>query len=243
MKKIKPLVPFNSLHLVATNPDEMAGAQQSMIHWCAKKMAELTNERTDAVENRDAAKRNKWRSEPWQRRVRQIQHQMTFYQKVKAALEAGYYMLPPLPVDVFAIRTDRKHPTPRHTSTDYPSHRQSPRLLPPGEGRYVSPDPTIWSYQQNYESKGETKVKTIRYAKAYQMVDFPVVAVRPEIMEATNAAMKKKIFDRLGLIAPESSRGRDPMIAGEILRPHGNRGYYERPVTFFIGWWLNLEDL
>lgn len=242
MKEIKPFVPFNSLHLVATSPDGMAKAQQSMIDWCAHKLAVLTEERTGAVENRNVAQRNKWRSQPWHRRVVQIQQQLTFYQKVKTALEAGYYLLPPFPMDVFAIRTDRKRPMPMKTDDFWARHTQRARLLPPGEGRYVSPHPTIWEKEELYEDKGDVKTRKIRWAKEFRMAEFPVVAIRPEIMAATDAAMQKKVFDRLGLVAPDGFR-RDPMIIGEVLRPHVNRAMYERPVTFFIGWWFDLEDL
>ena len=235
------LVPFQSLHLVATTPDGMAKAQQSMIEWCAHKTAVLTEERTGAVENREVDKRNKWRHLPWHRRVVQIQKQLTFYEKVKAALEAGYYLLPPLPMDVFAIRTDRKRPTPGKTFEHWPDHTQRARLLPPGEGRYVSPHPTIWKEDELYRDGGDVKTREVRWAKEFRKAEFPLVAIRPEILAATDAAMQKKVFDRLGLVAPDGFR-RDPMIIGEVLRPHVNRSMYERPVTFFIGWWFDLED-
>src|SRR6185503_1645139 len=88
----------------ATNPADMVGAQRSMILWCARKIQAVKVELAEAQTNLDAAKAHKWSPAAWAKQVKLHTEKMEFYRKIKMALEAGYYIVPPFPVDTFAIR-------------------------------------------------------------------------------------------------------------------------------------------
>jgi hypothetical protein len=82
----------------------MVGAQKSMILWCARKIQSVKLELAEAQTNLDAAKANKWSPAAWAKQVKLHTDKIEFYKKINMALEAGYHIVPPFPVDTFAIR-------------------------------------------------------------------------------------------------------------------------------------------
>ena len=77
----------------------------------------------------------------------------------------------------------------------------------------------------------------------YDDPDFPVVLVKPVVLDATRRAMALRIFDRIGVV---TGRKQDPIVVGEIIDPRTNLRWShrsQRRVTFFIAWWLNPDDL
>ena len=232
--------PMQELHLMARDPAEMMGAQKQLILWCARKMQAEKAELADSEANLAQAKKAKWATKPWARRVNLQKRRIEFYRKVKMALEAGYYIVPPFPVDVFAIRTDRKKPDKKTTTYRYSGHGQSARLLPAGEGRYVSNHPEIWETEKPGTDRDGREI-TIKewWAEEFQPVDFPFIAVKPEVIDATNKAMARKLFDEFGVL-PARGCG-DPIVVGRIKKP--NQASWAHPLTFFIAWWLDTEDI
>lgn len=224
----------------ANNPADMVGAQRSMILWCARKIQAVKKEMAEAQTNLDAAKAHKWSPAAWAKQVKLHAEKIEFYKKVKTALEAGYYIVPPFPVDTFAIRV-KNNASPRGkwtTSNWRGAHEQKGHLLPAGEGKYVSPDPKI-QVESLPRKMHDGSMKDVAHYRPseFTVADFPFKLAKAEIMEATRAAMSLKVFDRMGALPAQ--RAPDPIICGEILLPH-RKG---QAVTFFVSWWLDTKTL
>ncbi len=237
--------------VVARNPQEMAGAQRSMILWAARKIQAEKELLADAVTNLDTATKSKWKTAPWRNRMNISAKKIEFYKKIKTALEAGYYIVPPFPIEMFAIRTKRDDPK-RQGWTIY-GNESRPNMrpevadpLPEGEGQYVSAIPeTGWSgnEERKWDEQKKQCVPTGRYtwwAEKYGAVDFPFKLAKAEVLTAAAQAMALKVFDQIGILPRSTSPVTpDPMILGQILAPHRKNA----PVTFFIAWWLDTRTL
>lgn len=227
----------------ANNPADMVGAQQSMILWCDRKIQAETAELAEAQRNLDAAKVHKWSTVAWAAQVKKHEKRMEFYDKIKMALEAGYYIVPPFPIDLFAIRTDRASPRGNWQTNNWRDHHeQKGQALSAGDGRYVSPDPTLAKEDfAESDGKGGTKAVTRWSADEWKEADFPFKLAKAEIMTATRAAMALKIFDQMGALP--THRAPDPMICGQILFPQQPSYGERKAVTFFVSWWLDTRSL
>lgn len=227
--------------LAALTPESVQAAQSVLTEWCQAKLAAVRAEIRDLSKNYREAQKAKWRSQPWKRHIDLSQRRLDFYGKVLAALEAGYLVIPNLPLDVFAIRTARAVPLRGDTTSWGQQHQQEAQALPAGEGRYVSPRPTTSSSTNEFiDEHGKPTKKTWFFAESFQDVEFPVVGVRPQIIEATHWAAALKVFDEIGLVSTQVNvRRRDPIIVGRIRGPHRTHP----GVTCFIAWWLNTRDL
>lgn len=221
-----------NIHVIAGTPAEMERAHNSLVTWSEAKVAHALSEVGDAQRCLHAAQEAGMSVRRFQSSLRSARRRLTFYQKINAALKAGYYIVPPFPVDVFAIRTNRAEPKSETSTYSWDTfdqaHKSHPRL-PVGEGRYVSNRPEI----------GERKddEKTTVYPKKFKDVEYPFSLVKPEIIEATAKALKAKIFDRLGVLP--ARRSADPIVVGQVLPPDP----YGTPVTFFVAWWLDTSTL
>ena len=104
-------------------------------------------------------------------------------------------------------------------------------MLPTGEGRFVNPQQSgvLSSEEEEYKThSGEMSKRTRHYFEVDEIdevIDFPMKAVRPEILDALDKAQKDKIFDELGLITPGRGRARrgDPIMVGRIVRRENAR--------------------
>jgi hypothetical protein len=218
--------------VIATSPAMMEKAQRSLILWAARKIQAIKGEMAEIQEQLDIATTKKWNTAAWRREL--------------AKHEAGYYIVPPFPLDIFAIRTKRNTPhqyesTGRHDNRDQPA-----QPLPVGIGRYVSEKPKLENYQDEVKQKdGTVKVITKYYASEYGDVEFPFKLAKVEVREAAERAISSGIFDRLGVLPARRSK-RDPILCGEILYP--NKTFYRwnrdpERVTFFVAWWLDTKTL
>lgn len=229
--------------VIATNPAAMQEAQRSLILWAARKIQGVKEEIASAREQLELARKNKWSPAAWSREVAKHEKRAEYYRKIKMALEAGYYIVPPFPIDVFAIRTKRDSPN-RYDGTSPDNHDQMAQLLPAGEGRYVDPKPVRAKYlETERKPDGTTKQVAHYYASDYQPVDFPFKLAKAEIRAATDAAMGLKVFDRLGVLPRQ--RAPDPIVCGEILIPGQTFYRWSNPksVMFFVAWWLDTKTL
>lgn len=229
--------------VIANSLREMEAAQRSLILWAARKIQMVKNEIEAAREQFNLHKQNKWSTDGWRTQILKQERRAEFYRKIKMALEAGYYIVPPFPVDVFAIRTKRASPH-QYDGTHSDNHDQLAQVLPAGEGRYVDPKPRRSSYQLDEKQRdGAMKAVTHYYASGYQDVDFPFKLARAEIREATDKAMRLKIFDQFGVLP--RVRKPDPIVCGQIIVP--NRTAYRfaqrDAITFFVTWWLDTRTL
>lgn len=205
VKYQEPLV-----HLVATNPSEMAAAQSDLKRFLVAKIESLDSDIGDLNASINKAKEAKWNTSSLARLRNQAVDHQEFYAKILAAVEAGYTIVPDFPVDLFAIRVAREGPSHGPNSSRYgpPStYLENPNILPPGEGEYVSPIPkTELTRESLYEKDGVTKYNlTTRTPIAFKEVVFPLRAARCEVMDATKSAMALKIFDQVG-ICPRGQR-------------------------------------
>lgn len=228
--------------VIATDPAGMVEAQKSLIAWSDRKMEAENQELAEAQRNLASAKAHKWSTTAWAAQVKKIEKRVDYYAKIKLALEAGYYIVPPFPIDLFAIRTKASGPRPKWLTVPYrDQHEQKASILPAGEGRYVSPDPVVDRYDlTESDGKGGTKLVPRWRPEEFREADFPFRLAKAEIMHATRAAMALKIFDQLGALP--THRAPDPIICGQILMP--NRASWDRrAVTFFVAWWLDTKTI
>lgn len=221
----------------ATDPREMAQAQQGMVGWCQRKIEEATRQRDDFENNMQRVTDAGWPREAakWRRQVSKAARRAEFYEKLKIALEAGYLIVPPLPFQAFAIRTKRNSPKWQSLGAGY-DHEQSAEPLKAGAGHYENPFPEVRTHsERSKDAQGREIVNRWTTTGEFKPIDFPFALVKPEILNATTKAMALKVFDALGILPRH--RAPDPIVVGEIISPTGNR------VHFFVAWWLDPAKL
>lgn len=224
------------LQLTATLPNEMMVAQNHLIQWCDGKMASLRLECDELKAAYEHAKKNKWKFSVLQSQYNKSVKKVSYYEKIKAALEAGYVIIPNFPVDMFAIRTDKGKPK-KYLNTYWNENGRnvqevSDMALTVGE--YKNPRPTILS------QKIDDKTSQYWAEDWKDEIDFPLNMAKPLIMQATSNAMALKIFDRFGVM-PSTRRDDDPVIIGQILNKRGP--FQTKIVSFMIAWHLNTNVL
>jgi len=70
-------------------------------------------------------------------------------------------------------------------------------------------------------------------------VDFPFAFARPEILAATSDALRRKIFDEIGIMP--RTRHADPMVIGRIT--YRVSSYQRRSLNFLIAWFLDTKGI
>ncbi len=234
-------LPAERTSLVVFTPEKLPLAQAQVSEWCANKIMYIRRELNDAKANLQTAIERKWKVQGWRRVLELCKKRITFYEKIKDAVAAGYLIIPNFPIEAFAVRV-REDAAPKQMAShsEYSIREQSPALLPTGEGEYKSPIPLVGSRPNEVwnEKTQELERKQEWFAKEFDEVAFPVTAVKPLVMDATGRAMALKVFDAIGLVG--SGRQKDPIVVGRIIDPRTTR-WNERHVTFFIAWWLNLD--
>lgn len=222
--------------VIAVNPQQMQEAQATTLGWIDKKLAAAIAELDEAGELHDQLAGRAMRVDHAKRLMDKAAKRVRFYEKCKAALAAGYYIIPPFDIQLFAVRTDRAaiaDVSQRSWTKDQPG-----RALPVGAGGYVNPVVDRYKVETRTEKSGDTtrEVAIYRNGDWRDEIDLPVRAMKPTLIEAVGRALELKIFDALG-IAP-AYRSADPIIAGQIRRPDGKGA-----LTFFVAWWLDEQDL
>src|SRR5512144_2113745 len=150
------------LFIFARNPSEMAVAQQAQIAWAEGRIELKKKERDELQTNLDIATKNRWRTSGLKSATNRAQRKVEFYEKVRDALKAGYYIIPDMDVEVFAIRTTRStpRPNPRSGRAQWggPQVKAEETNSPPsGEGQSVSPRQMV-SETEWTKKEGETDV-------------------------------------------------------------------------------------
>jgi len=227
--------------IIALNPGQMAEAQTTTVAWAEKKLAAAKAELDEADGIAHTMRTYGLRVDPAERQMDRAAKRVRYYEKVKAALEAGYYVIPPFDIQLFAVRTDRVTVDGKLSEYPHESREQQARALPIGAGRFANPVPVVSAVDTQtkpaYGDPSKTREVTIYAATDWRdEIDLPVRAMKPTIIEAVGKALDEKIFDALG-IAP-AYRAADPIIAGQIKRPDG-----KGVLTFFVAWWLDESDL
>lgn len=237
----------NELQVSAFTPQEMLDANQSLIRWCDRKIMSMRAEATELLEAFNQAVEKKWKSSTLKRHADIAEKRVSFYEKIKDALKQGYYIVPNFPIDVFAIRTKKDKPRRCLTIGTYePSSwnlKQSPQLLPTGEGDYKPSTPLSTTEKDITKEGNNTKTTFFKEATEWGDVEFPIQMAKPTIMEAVSRAMAFKIFDQIGLLAQGTG---DPVIVGEIVDPRSvniRHNQNSKRVTFIIAWHLDTRTI
>lgn len=232
------------LFVFARDPAQMTKAQDAMIAWSERKIETKQSELRDFEQNLIIAKKNKWRASTLEAAVHRAKKKVVFYEKVRDALKAGYYIIPDMEIDLFAIRTTAKSPRAnRVTSTSQwglSIKGQNTNSPPTGKGDYVSPDRGHFDEDQHerVEKDGKKVIVKGKQWSDFTDPDFPFHFAKPEILEATAEAMKTKIFDEMGVMPRR--RGGDPMVIGRITY---REGYHRKSLNFLVSWFLDTADI
>lgn len=238
-----------NLRVVAFDPAQLQESQKQLIHWASQKLAVLSADIEELKVNIEISRKAKWSMVKPKAALRLAEARLQYYGKIKTALEAGYYIVPDFPCDVFAIRTERDTPRPNRHNSDYSNNynlvpNEGPQLLPAGAGEYQNPEQVVVRKRFDYRDvEGKDKVQYQYEAKEFLEMDFPFSLAKPEVLNATQQAMALKIFDEIG-VAPKGvirSQKRDPMVLGIIKMP--KRGSLQKQVTFLVAWFLDTDVL
>lgn len=235
---LDPEEKLENLPLVALTPWEMPEQQHKLAAWCTRKIDSVQRELATFVALEDEAIAGGFKHASYTAAVNRTKKRIVYYEKIKAAVEAGYLIVPNMPTRTFAVRVKREKPSRKEGSYRGNVSTAQPEVLPAGEGRYV--DDALYTSSRNYTEQRDGKaVERVRYfATSFDDdVDFPLQGVMPEVLAATSRAMALKLFDQLGVVL--NNGGRDPIVVGQLLDPKGN----SRLVTFFVAWWLNTDTL
>lgn len=246
---VTPLASPRDLRLVAENPNQLAHEQRRLIEWCSAKVADLRAHADELRTNLDAAKAHKWKTSTLASALQRENNRIAYYEKMLAALQAGFFIVPNFDAKVFAVRTNRSAPPFKSSDVVTASNWNLPRLddlrLPPapvGEGVYVSPraeeirkevaapSPTNKGLIHKFVESGDFVIA----------IDFPFALARPQVMNATQAAMALRIFDDIAVLPRSQRTNADPMVVGIIRR---KEGYSIKRCTFLIAWFLDTVTL
>ena len=224
----------------------MAHCQEELVKFFKAKVEIVSADAQELKASYEIAKKNKWQTKTLKRHAEKAVKRVEYYQKVLAAFEAGYHIVPNFPVDAFAIRVTRDGPT-RWYAKYSDEMEQKPDIAAPGDGKYVSPDP-ITKEDIKYDAERDQRNVVGYYLKDLDPeIEFPFTMAKPEIMQATSRAMALKIFDEMGALPGVARKGRrrktypDPILTGKIFDPDDQ--YKNRCVMFLIAWHIDPRTI
>ena len=230
--------------LTALTPAEMVPAQAELIGWCDGKIRALADERDELEIHHRLATENGWKTSVVESSLGRTRRRITYYEKMRAALQAGYLLVPNMPIDVLAVRVDRAKQPEQQRDTPWGRFAAEPQAsLPAGVGRYV--DETVVQevvHYQEHDKDGKLVSKKLYRSGDYDEVDFPAALMKPVILEAAAKAMALKIFDEIGRVRNDGASFRskaDPILVGRLRDPRQNR----TGTTFFLAWWVDTATL
>ena len=96
------LVP--QFHAVAVNATEMKNATAGIKKWLEAKLLSIDAEIVQLQDTLDAAIRHKWKSSGFKSQLQREKQRQLYYQKLLAAIHAGFTIVPNMDVNIFAIR-------------------------------------------------------------------------------------------------------------------------------------------
>jgi hypothetical protein len=231
--------PLDPITLYATNPEQLAVSHKELYGWCIAKLGELDEERVEQEALLAAAQKGRFKVSAVERMLHRTQQRVIFYEKIKLALERGYFVVPNMPIQTLAVRTRLKTPAGQAVSNHWADFIQRGQSLAPGLGEYQDPNPVVQrDIDQEKNSKGELTTIRTSYPTAWRDLEFPIELASPALLETANRALQEKLFDELGFVRDENrSQGNksDPILVGRIRNPMPRR----LDVTFFLGWRIN----
>jgi len=226
------------ISVYATDPQGLQNAHGDLRAWAVAKVTECKSELEEQEAILQQAIRGHWGRGRIERLINRGSKRLLFYEKIVMALDAGYLVIPNMPMDTIAIRTTRKKPSGAPGST-WTSFAQTGQLLPVGEGEFKNPIPRRELYSEEYEEKGVSKTRDRAIPDAWRELEFPIELANPQLIEKANQALSKKLFDELGFVRDASNSRGDPILVGRLRNPITNR----LDVTFFLGWRLDTRRI
>ena len=234
------------LQLIAYSRDQMALAQTKLVGWAQRKIAEYQEQVQNASLAKTAALAGNFNTAPFQKMLTRAATMVEFYEKVEAALAAGYTIIPDLPVDVFSIRTMKSRPKPMASKWSNDTRAQTSESPPIGHGDYVDSDPlsahTRTEYIEDSKTKDLNPQRIFAAVEFRDVIDFPMSMAKAEIMEEVDAAMQHKVFDEIGVLPNRRIQKKDPVVVGIIKDPRSS-AYSKRRLMFLIAWYLDTATL
>lgn len=232
--------PNESLFLVARDKQEMAQANLQLASWLGGKLASIRGNEKELEEAVEHARMRKWATKPLKNQLSLVRRSAIYYLKLKAAVEAGYTLVPlPWQNEEFAIRVKRKNAMKRTDTSNWAGGVTIPEQKtdspPLGEGRWVSPQSEGGYWEEKREKDGKMVPLYLADSTDFTEVAFPLMAAKPELMNATAEAMVHKMFDKI-VVSP-GLRGKDPLILGVVNGP----GTKEQ--AFLIAWYLDVRGM
>lgn len=233
--------------LVAVSSVGQEEATATLKGWLQGKIAQVAQDLADLTDAEAKARARQWDLRSYQRLKRGAEESATWYHKLLNALDAGYTLMPDLPMRLFAVRRDKAGgPPPQTWNVEKGSYYRDGRpelesdVLPAGEGEYVASHADRAVVGSFKSDKDPTKTIQSYENIDYRPVGFPIAIVKPQLIEATDRAMQRKIFDEIGVCVPTRSGSRgDPLILGRIYRDRKR----QKAVCFVIGWYVQVRDL
>jgi hypothetical protein len=245
---VEATIPPMDLVVLARDPHEMEIAQAKLIGWAQGRLMVLAEAVAEAKENLALAKKGKYKTKPWEAVLHRAERRFLFYTKLKAALEAGYCIMPDMNMTTIAVRTDRLQPPKAiHNGGIRSLPDVRAREMPVGQGRYVNPNALGDEWTEKVTEKrsdGSTyqRDKWLTVATGFDDIDFPFHLVKPQVLQDTTKALEMRIFDEIGVLPQTGGqrRTRDPIVVGRVIRREGREVH---AVSFLISWWIDTKDL
>lgn len=244
-----------NLELSAQNPIEMVECHNGMIEWANRKLEVVRSEARELKEAYEYAVKQKWRTAILKKHSELAASRVGFFEKMKAALESGYYIVPNFPgAVVFAMRTDKECPDGAIYGTTWTGQTITQEVknpLPVGEGEYKDPNAETKSMAVYTPATERQKFNVM--ANEWKELDFPANMARIHVMKAANRAMALKIFDEIQMLPadrtkragnPRQSRQPDPVLIGTIICK--TKSPYKKDwkrVSFMIAWHIDTKTL
>ena len=243
--------PDDDITVVASSQAQMESALKALSLKMEHRLTKLRAELADFERNLEIAKKNKLKQTTIVASIYKTRRRVEFYEKLKAAFDAGFVPIPDMDLDIFAVRTTRRKPkeNTRTGSADWGGPRvpdQESNRPPLGEGVYV--DVQAFNQSRHFEKtettpSGQhvTKKMIQRWASEFdEELNFPFVLAKPRILEATATALSHKIFDEVGVLPNRRRRHGDPMVVGRVTLKEGWR---RRNISFLITWFIDTREL
>lgn len=236
-----PLPIAGDLMVVARNPAEMVQAQANLLKWAIGKVA-LERARLTELEALLAKARSmKQRISAYSAQVSFARGTVLYYEKIQAAIEAGYCIVPNFPIQFLMVRTNETEPEYQETDKHWTAFNAvQPMTLPIGEGRYVDPNVATSTRKDEKEVEGKKTVTRVRYVSGFRDPELPARFAKMTILDDLSKAQKRGIFDAIGML-PTVRRPTDPMLIGQIRQMKG--ASVARTISFMIAWWIDTTML
>jgi hypothetical protein len=228
---------------VANSVECIPAIQGQLAEWSRAKLVEAKMEEAELRAAYTEAKAHKWKSSAILGAANKALVRVEYYEKVIAALDAGYMLFPPIDnLSVIAIRTEEEY----HKTGDVTTamHQQPGAWgdskageLPVGSGAWKSPRVRWWRAGITKQPDGSERQEwTPAGGGKLENPEFPLVMARVSCVEATSVAMEGRFFDEVA-IYPKRAR-KDPVIIGRIRDPIRSRWLH-----FLISWRVDKRDL